>query len=155
MTPTLHHAALAARRHVLALALGRVRRPARSPTTPPSGRCSTCAQYFNGTLEAHGMFTDRAGKVVKRFTVVMDCDWMGDEGVLDEDFTYSRRQKQQPRLETSHAAADGRYTGRADDVVGEAQGRRAGNAFNWNYTLTLPGERHASTMCSWTTGCTS
>ncbi|MBX7021328.1 DUF3833 family protein, partial [Providencia rettgeri] len=25
-------------------------------------------QYFNGPLTAHGLFTDRSGKVVKRFT---------------------------------------------------------------------------------------
>jgi hypothetical protein len=34
--------------------------------------------------------------------------------------------------------ANGRYTGRADDVLGEAQGEVAGNAFRWNYTLLLP-----------------
>lgn len=39
---------------------------------------------------------------------------------------------------TKHA--DGRYTGRADDVVGEATGQTAGNAFRWNYTLRLPGD---------------
>ncbi len=27
------------------------------------------AQYFNGRVEAHGMFQDRGGQVVKRFTV--------------------------------------------------------------------------------------
>ena len=46
-------------------------------------------QYFNGTLDAYGVFTDRSGAVVKRFTVVMNCSWTGDEGVLDEDFSYS------------------------------------------------------------------
>lgn len=35
-------------------------------------------QYFNGTLDAWGMFQDRSGKVVKRFTVVMRCKWDGD-----------------------------------------------------------------------------
>jgi hypothetical protein len=34
--------------------------------------------------------------------------------------------------------ADGRYTGRADDVVGTAEGRTVGNAFRWQYTLALP-----------------
>ena len=29
-------------------------------------------QYFNGKIDAYGIFTDRSGKVVKRFTVVMD-----------------------------------------------------------------------------------
>jgi hypothetical protein len=32
----------------------------------------------------------------------------------------------------------GRYTGRADDVVGEAEEQETGNAFHWNYTLRLP-----------------
>ena len=43
--------------------------------------------YFNGTVDAWGMFQDRSGKVIKRFTVVMHCHWDGDTGVLDEDFT--------------------------------------------------------------------
>lgn len=38
--------------------------------------------YFNGTLDAYGIFTDRSGKVVKRFSVVMECRWNGDQGVL-------------------------------------------------------------------------
>jgi hypothetical protein len=94
-------------------------------------------QYFNGTLDAYGVFTDRAGSVVKRFTVVMVCTWNGDQGVLDEDFIYSdgTTQKRIWRL-TKHS--DGRYTGRADDVVGEAQGQTRGNAFYWTYTMSLP-----------------
>ena len=94
-------------------------------------------QYFNGTLDAWGVFTDRSGKVVKRFTVVMQCSWQGDDGVLDEDFTYSDGTKQR-RIWRLKKLADGRYTGRADDVVGEATGQALGNAFNWKYTLALP-----------------
>ena len=57
--------------------------------------------------------------------------------MLDEHFTYSdgSTQRRVWRL-TKHA--DGRYTGRADDVVGEATGQTSGNAFRWNYTLRLP-----------------
>ena len=40
-------------------------------------------QYFDGTVDAWGVFTDRSGQVVKRFTVVMDCQWNGNEGVLE------------------------------------------------------------------------
>ena len=36
--------------------------------------------YFNGTVDAWGIFQDRSGKVIKRFTVVMDCRWEGDTG---------------------------------------------------------------------------
>lgn len=94
-------------------------------------------RYFNGRIRAHGIFQKRGGEVVRRFTVVMDCHWEGNQGVLDEAFTYSdgTTQRRIWRL-TKHEG--GRYTGRADDVVGEAQGQTAGNAFRWNYTLRLP-----------------
>ena len=46
-------------------------------------------RYFNGDITAHGIFTDRSGKVVRRFTVLMKCQWKGDDGVLDEAFSYS------------------------------------------------------------------
>lgn len=93
--------------------------------------------YFNGRVDGWGLFTDRSGKVVKRFTVAMDCRWSGDEGVLDEDFTYSDGSKQR-RVWRVRKLADGRYVGRADDVVGEATGQAAGNTLRWNYTLALP-----------------
>ncbi len=94
-------------------------------------------QYFNGTLDAYGVFTDRSGTVVKRFTVLMVCTWKGDEGVLDEDFTYSDGTKQK-RIWRLKKLPDGRYTGTADDVVGVAEGQTRGNAFYWTYTLSLP-----------------
>ena len=94
-------------------------------------------QYFNGTLDAYGVFTDRSGTVVKRFTVVMECTWKDGQGVLDESFSYSDGSVQK-RIWRLTALGEGRYSGRADDVVGEAQGESMGNAFHWNYTLALP-----------------
>jgi hypothetical protein len=93
--------------------------------------------YFEGTLDGHGIFTDRGGKVVRRFTVVIRCSWSGDEGVLDEDFTYSDGTKQK-RVWRINRLPDGRYTGRAGDVVGEARGVASGNTLNWTYTMSLP-----------------
>lgn len=93
--------------------------------------------YFNGTLDAHGIFTDRGGKVVKRFSVVMTCTWQGDQGILDEAFIYSDGTRQR-RVWHLTRLPDGRYTGRADDVVGMAEGQQSGNAFHWKYTLALP-----------------
>ncbi len=93
--------------------------------------------YFDGTVDAWGIFTDRSGKVVKRFTVVMQCSWQGDEGVLDEAFTYSDGSTER-RVWRITRGQDGRYTGRADDVVGIAQGQARGNALRWRYTLALP-----------------
>lgn len=94
-------------------------------------------QYFNGTLDAYGVFTDRSGTVVKRFTVLMLCTWTGDTGVLHEDFSYSDGTKQ-TRIWNLTKLGNGRFVGRADDVVGEAQGESRGNAFHWTYTLRLP-----------------
>ena len=94
-------------------------------------------RYFNGRIRAHGIFQKRGGEVVRRFTVVMDCHWEGNQGVLDEAFSNSdgSTSRRVWRL-TKHEG--GRYTGRADDVVGEAAGQESGNAFRWSYTLRLP-----------------
>lgn len=98
-------------------------------------------QYFKGTLDAYGIFTDRSGKVVKRFTVVMSCSWSGppglETGVLDEAFTYSDGSTDR-RVWTLKRMPDGRYTGTAGDVLGTASGEEKGNAFRWGYTLRLP-----------------
>jgi len=99
------------------------------------------SEYFNGVIDAYGIFTDRSGHVVKRFKVVMDANWRNVDGkkvgVLDESFTYSDG-TQQKRVWTLTEISPGRYSGVADDVVGVALGDVAGNALNWTYTLALP-----------------
>lgn len=94
-------------------------------------------QFFNGKIIAHGIFQNRSGEVVRRFTVDMDGKWEGNQGVLDERFTYSDG-KTERRIWRLTKSADGRYTGTADDVAGVASGRTAGNAFQWAYTLKMP-----------------
>ncbi len=93
--------------------------------------------YFNGELTAHGIFTDRQGKVARRFVVQMTGTWQGKEGVLDERFTYSDGSTER-RVWKLTVEGGGRWSGRADDVLGVAQGVAAGNALNWRYTLKLP-----------------
>lgn len=94
-------------------------------------------RFFNGKIVAHGIFQDRSGEVVRRFTVDMEGRWQGNQGVLDEHFTYSDGTKER-RIWRLTKEADGRYTGTADDVVGTASGQTRGNAFYWTYTLRLP-----------------
>jgi Protein of unknown function (DUF3833) len=94
-------------------------------------------QYFNGDLVAHGIFTDRSGKVARRFVVKMTGTWQGNQGTLDERFTYSDG-KTERRVWRLTDEGGGRWSGRADDVVGVAEGKAAGNALNWRYTLKLP-----------------
>ena len=92
------------------------------------------AQYFNGAVDAHGIFGAAAADV-RRFTVVMECSWKGNEGVLDEAFTIPTAPP------APHLAADRALpgnTGTADDVVGTWPGADAGNVLRWGYTLALP-----------------
>lgn len=95
------------------------------------------AEYFNGPLTAWGYFADRSGQIQKRFKVRMRGEWQGDTGVLTEDFEWSDGTTSQ-RVWRLQRTAEGRYTGRADDVKGVALGVAAGNALQWRYTLRLP-----------------
>jgi hypothetical protein len=94
-------------------------------------------QYFNGPMTGYGVFTDRSGAVKARFVVRMVGRWNGEQGVLEEDFEYSDGRKERRVWRLTHQG-NGRYVGRADDVVGDADGQQAGNALRWAYTLKLP-----------------
>jgi hypothetical protein len=111
-----------------------------TPTSEPYARelpRLDVEQYFNGTLDAHGMFQDRSGAVIKRFVVVMRCSWQGDTGTLDEDFVYADGSRQK-RVWTVKKTGPGRFTASAPDVVGRAEGVVSGNSLNWKYVLALP-----------------
>ena len=99
------------------------------------------SEYFNGTIDAYGIFTDRSGNVQKRFTVLMVAKWSVVDGkktgILDESFDYSDGTKQK-RIWTLVEVSPGKFIGTADDVIGEAIGSSSGNALNWAYTLALP-----------------
>lgn len=94
-------------------------------------------QYLKGELTAHGMFSDRSGTVKRRFVVQLTGTWSGKQGTLDERFTYDDGQTER-RVWRITDEGDGRWSGRADDVIGVAEGRSAGNALRWRYTLALP-----------------
>ena len=94
-------------------------------------------EYFNGKVDAWGMIQDRSGKVTKRMYVEMTCTWVGEVGTLDERFTYSDGSTQR-RVWTLTRLDAHRYTGKADDVVGEASGEARGNALRWKYVMALP-----------------
>jgi hypothetical protein len=93
--------------------------------------------YFNGQLDAWGLFQDRSGKVTRRFHVAMDCKWNGNVGILDEHFNFTDGSTQR-RVWTMTRLDEHHYTGTAGDVVGEAKGEAYGNALRWRYVLDLP-----------------
>lgn len=94
-------------------------------------------QFFEGRVEAWGMFQKRSGEVVKSFHVQVNGHSEGDKLILDESFTYSDGTKQK-RVWTLTPAGPGQWRGTAGDVVGEARGEVAGNTLRWNYVLNLP-----------------
>jgi hypothetical protein len=96
------------------------------------------SSFFNGTIDAWGIFQKRDGAVARRFHVVIDASWKSpQEGVLDERFTYSDGETQR-RVWTLKRQPDGTWQGTADDVVGVAIGKVAGNALRWTYVMRLP-----------------
>lgn len=106
--------------------------------------------YFIGTSDAWGMFQQRDGAVIKRFHVVLEGKKINNELVLDEKFKYDDGTTQQ-RIWRLQKQSDGSWRGLADDVKGEAIGKIAGNALNWQYTLLLPvdGTTYEMQMDDW------
>lgn len=106
--------------------------------------------YFLGTTHAWGMFQQRGGSVVKRFKVEITGTGDAQQLTLDERFRYDDGTTQRRVWKLTRDAA-GRWTGRADDVEGVAQGEVAGNALHWQYTLLLPvdGSTYAMKFDDW------
>ncbi len=94
-------------------------------------------EFFEGRVEAWGMFQKRSDEVTKRFHVVINGHSEGRRLILDESFTYSDGTTQK-RVWTLTPAGLGQWRGTAGDVVGEALGEVAGNALRWKYVLNLP-----------------
>lgn len=94
-------------------------------------------EFFEGRVEAWGMFQKRSGEVTKRFHVEINGHSEGDRLILDESFTYSDGTKQK-RVWTLSPDGPGLWRGTAGDVVGEARGEVAGNALRWSYVQNLP-----------------
>ena len=93
--------------------------------------------FFSQPVKAWGMFQKRSGEVVKRFEVDIVSRREGNNLILDERFQYSDGTRQR-RVWTLTPEGQGRWSGRADDVVGVAQGQIAGNTLHWRYRLNLP-----------------
>jgi hypothetical protein len=107
-------------------------------------------RFFSKPVKAWGMFQKRSGEVVKRFEVNIVSHREGDNLILDEHFLYSDGTRQR-RVWTLTPEGQGRWSGRADDVVGVATGQVAGNALHWRYHLNLPvdGSTYEMSMDDW------
>ncbi|MBC3372616.1 DUF3833 domain-containing protein [Pseudomonas sp. SWRI92] len=94
-------------------------------------------RFFSQPVKAWGIYQTRSGEVIKRFEVDISSRREGDRLILDERFLYSDGSRQR-RVWTLTPTGPGLWSGRADDVIGEALGEVAGNALRWRYRLNLP-----------------
>jgi hypothetical protein len=94
-------------------------------------------EFFEGKTRAWGVFEDRFGNLRAQFTVDIKGTWKDQTLTLEEDFVYASGREDR-RVWSIAKQSDGRYEGRAGDVIGVATGRAAGNTFNWGYVMDLP-----------------
>ncbi|WP_312492063.1 DUF3833 domain-containing protein [Pseudomonas cremoris] len=94
-------------------------------------------RFFSQPVKAWGIFQKRSGEVAKRFEVNIVSRREGNNLILDEQFLYSDGTRQR-RVWVLTPEGDGRWSGRAGDVVGVAKGQVAGNTLHWRYRLNLP-----------------
>ena len=94
-------------------------------------------EYFNGPVEASGVFINRAGKMDSFFHVHMHGKWNGNEGTLEEKFVYDDG-KTGERVWKLSMSDDHHFTGTAHDIIGISQGTQFGNAVNMQYVLRQP-----------------
>jgi hypothetical protein len=106
--------------------------------------------YFNGPIKAWGIIQDWRGRVVSRFDVDMVGSWEGGVGTLKENFRYYNGDTQK-RVWTITKNADGNYTGKADDIIGDASGFSNGSALQWNYKMdiTVDGRTYRINFDDW------
>ena len=107
-------------------------------------------RFFSQPVKAWGMFQKRSGEVAKRFEVNIVSRREGNNLILDEQFLYSDGTRQR-RVWVLTPEGDGRWSGRAGDVVGVAKGQVAGNTLHWRYRLKLPvdGSTYEMSMDDW------
>jgi hypothetical protein len=92
--------------------------------------------YFQGNTKAWGLFEDRFGAVRRQFTVDINGTWDGTELVLDEKFIFNDGETDR-RVWRIKKKGVNQYVGRADDVVGSAEGKAFGNALHWRYDVNM------------------
>ena len=95
-------------------------------------------QFFDGNVKAWGIVQNRSGDVVQRFVVDIAGTVNNDTLTLDETFDYGVGEGPTSRTWTIVKQGDNIFTGSATDIPGPATGTSCGNAFNFNYQMTLP-----------------
>ncbi len=93
--------------------------------------------FFRGSSQAFGVLQNWRGQQTLHFSAELCGQWQGERGDLYEIFQYSdgRTDKRHWQLQVD---SSGQVSGSAEDVVGPASGRVAGNTLYWEYVLRIP-----------------
>lgn len=98
--------------------------------------------FFQGSATAVGVMHNWKGQQQLHFSAELCGQWQENRGDLYEIFQFSdgRVDKRHWQLNVD---ANGEVSGTAEDVVGQATGKLAGNTLYWQYTLRIPSENDA------------
>ena len=107
-------------------------------------------EYFTGPLKAWGVVQDYTGKVTRRFDVDMMGTWEDNTGTLQETFKFYDGETQE-RIWRITRLEQGKYEGRAGDILDKAVGTTSGNAMRWAYQMDLEvgGKTYRITFDDW------
>lgn len=107
-------------------------------------------QFFDGKLKAYGIVLDRLGNLLRRFEVDLVGQWTGNQGELKEWFVFDDGEKTTRTWQLTRVG-EKQYQGKAEDVIGIAEGTSAGSALYWQYQLKVPvdGTIHKVTLDDW------
>ncbi len=125
--------------------------PAQKPADyAATGPAFDLHRHLSGPLTCNGMIYGPTGRVTSRFLARMEGRWDGENGRLTEAFVYSSGSRQD-RAWRLKIGQDGRFTARADDVIGEARGVVSGATIRMTYRLRLPDEAggHVLSVTDW------
>jgi len=93
--------------------------------------------FFDGRMEGWGVLEGPTGALQKRFTVAAEGRAEGGVIRYRETWTFDDGHVDTLNWEIRPQGGD-RYGGTEDRSEGEAEGRRAGCAFHWQYTRDTP-----------------
>ncbi|MBV2130110.1 DUF3833 domain-containing protein [Rheinheimera sp. SM2107] len=94
-------------------------------------------RFFVGSGKAYGVMHNWRGQQGVRFVADLCGEWRQGQGDLYEVFYFSDGRVEQRHWQLTQNA-DGKVTGTAGDVIGDATGQLAGNSLYWQYVLRIP-----------------
>jgi len=96
-------------------------------------------QFFEGKTKATGAVFDSDGALLRQFEADFSGTRDGSSLVLGEVITYHDGEIEEREWRFNRVSSTW-FSGKADGVVGTAEGRQAGNAVNLSYTFNVKTE---------------